>query len=303
MKAVPPQRHVAFSQTPKLRTIVLASRIAKDFDNEATGFPRTVMSGEETMGDQKSKAEQFRALHIPGKPFVLFNIWDAGSAKAVTAGGAKAVATGSWAVANANGFLDGEHISLGFVIDNLRRIVDGTCLPVSIDLESGYGDTPQLVGETIGKAIDAGAIGCNLEDSFPANSKLRETADQCGRIRFARQIADAANFHFFINVRTDVFLQASAECHNESMVVQAIERAHAYADAGADGLFAPGLANIGLIARLAKESALPLNIMVDDATPPICVLADHGVARVSHGPRPYVMTMKTLEEAARASGV
>jgi 2-methylisocitrate lyase-like PEP mutase family enzyme len=255
------------------------------------------------MGDQKNKAELFRALHIPGKPFVLFNIWDPGGAKAVTAGGAKAIATGSWSVANANGFSDGEHIPLGFAIDNLRRIVDVTCLPVSIDLESGYGDTPDLVGEAIGKAIDAGAIGCNLEDSFPANGKLRETADQCNRIRFARQIANAANFHFFINARTDVFFQASAECHDEAMVVQAIERAHAYADAGADGIFAPGLANIGLIARLTKESPLPLNIMVGDATPPICVLAEHGVARISHGPRPYIMAMKTLEEAARAASV
>lgn len=255
------------------------------------------------MADQKIKAERFRALHIPGKPFVLFNIWDPGSAKAVTAAGAKAIATGSWSVANANGFADGEHIPLGLAIDNLRRIVDATCLPVTIDLESGYGDTPQLVGNTIGRAIEAGAIGCNLEDSFPATGKLRETADQCDRIRFARQTADAANFHFFINARTDLFFQASPDLHDESMTVQAIERAHAYADAGADGLFAPGLVNVDLIALLAKGSPLPLNIMVDDATPPISVLADHGVGRVSHGPRPYVMAMKTLEEAARAASV
>ncbi len=261
------------------------------------------LQGEKKMADQKSKAEQFRALHIPGKPFVLFNVWDPGSAKAVTAAGAKAIATGSWSVANANGFADGENIPLGLAIDNLSRIVDATCLPVSIDLESGYGDAPQLVGETIGKAIDVGAIGCNLEDSFPANGKLRDAADQCDRIRCARQIANAAKFHFFINVRTDVFFQTPAEFDNESMMVQAIERAHAYADAGADGLFAPGLANIGLIARLVKESPLPLNIMVEDATPAISVLADHGVARVSHGPRPYVMAMKTLEEAARAASL
>jgi methylisocitrate lyase len=255
------------------------------------------------MADQKSKAEQFRDLHIPGKPFVLFNIWDPGSAKAVTAAGAKAIATGSWSVANANGFADGELIPLALVVDNLRRIVDATSLPVTIDLESGYGDTLQSVAETIGKAIDAGAVGCNLEDSFPKDGKLRETADQCERIRAAREIANAANFRFFINVRTDVFLQVSAGQHDEAMVVQAIERAHAYAEAGADGLFAPGLTNIGFIARLAKESPLPLNIMVDDATPPVSVLADHGVARVSHGPRPYVMAMKTLEEAARAASV
>jgi methylisocitrate lyase len=249
--------------------------------------------------DQAHKAEQFRALHIPGKPLVLFNIWDAGGTKAVAAGGAKAIATGSWSVANANGFADGERIPLGLVIDNLRRIVSATDLPVTIDLESGYGDAPEIVGKTIGLAIDAGAIGCNLEDSFPANGKLRETVDQAHRIRCARQIADAANISFFINARTDIFFQRPPEQHNETMVVEAMERAHAYADAGADGLFAPGLADITLIARLAAGSPVPLNIMVDDGTPPLHKLAEHGVARVSHGPRPYLMAMKGCARGKR----
>jgi 2-methylisocitrate lyase-like PEP mutase family enzyme len=252
------------------------------------------------MADQKRKAEQFRALHIPGKPLVLFNIWDAGSAKAVAAGDARAIATGSWSVANANGFADGERISLALAIDNLRRIVGATDLPVTIDLESGYGDAPEVVGETA-LAIDAGAVGCNLEDSFPANGKLRETVDQADRIRRARQTADGADIRFFINARTDVFFQRPPEQHDDAMVVEAIERAHAYAEAGADGLFAPGLADIALIARLAKASPLPLNIMVGGATPPVRALAEHGVARVSHGPGPYLTAMKALEEAARAA--
>ena len=254
------------------------------------------------MADQKRKADQFRALHIPGRPLVLFNIWDAGSVKAVAAGGAKAIATGSWSVANANGFADGERMPLALAIDNLRRIVGATDLPVTIDLESGYGDAPEVVGETIALAIDAGAVGCNLEDSFPATGKLRETVDQGDRIRRARQTADAANIRFFINARTDVFFQSPPEQHNDAMVVEALERACAYAEAGVDGLFAPGLPDIALIARLAKESALPLNIMVSDATPLVRVLAEHGVTRVSHGPRPYLMAMKALEEAARAAG-
>src|SRR4030095_14023935 len=112
------------------------------------------------MADQRDNAEQFRALHIRGRPLVLFNIWDAGSAKAVTRAGAEAIATGSWAVANANGFADGEHTPIALAIDNLRRIVGATDLPVTIDLESGYGDTAEAVGETIRLAIDAGAIGC-----------------------------------------------------------------------------------------------------------------------------------------------
>lgn len=253
------------------------------------------------MTDQTRKAEQFRALHVSGKPLVLFNVWDAGSAQAVATGGAKAIATGSWSVANANGFADGERIPLTLAIENLRRIVVAIELPVTIDLESGYGDAPEVVGETIGLAIDAGAIGCNLEDSFPANGRLRETVDQANRVRRARQTADAANTDIFINARTDVFFQRPPEQHDDAMVVEAIERAHAYAEAGADGLFAPGLADITLIARLAKESPLPLNIMVGDATPPVRALAEHGVARVSYGPHPYLMAMKALEEAARAA--
>jgi methylisocitrate lyase len=253
------------------------------------------------MSDQASKAEQFRTLHIPGKPLVLFNIWDAGSARAVAAAGAKAIATGSWSVANANGFADGERMPLTLAIDNLRRIVAATDLPVTVDLESGYGDAANLVGETVGLAIDAGAVGCNLEDSFPANGTLREMVAQGDRIRRARQIADAAHIRFFINARTDVFFQRPPEQHDEAMLVEAITRARAYATAGADGLFAPGLQDITLIARLAAASPLPLNIMVGDATPPLRALAGHGVARVSHGPRPYLLAMKALEDAARAA--
>ena len=251
------------------------------------------------MADQTSKAEQFRALHIPGKPLVLFNIWDAGGAKAVAKAGAKAIATGSWAVANANGFSDGERIPLALAIENLRRIVGTTELPVTIDLESGYGETAEAVGETVSLAIGAGAVGCNLEDSFPANGKLRKMVEQGVRIQRVRRMADAMSLRFFINARTDVFFQRPPEEHDDAMVVEAIERARAYAAAGADGLFAPGLADITLIARLAEGSPLPLNIMVGDSTPPLRALAAQGVARVSHGPRPYVVAMQALERAAR----
>jgi 2-methylisocitrate lyase-like PEP mutase family enzyme len=255
------------------------------------------------MANQAQKAEQFRALHIPGKPLILFNIWDAGSAKAVAMAGAKAIATSSWSVANASGFSDGEQTPLNFAIENLRRIVGATDLPVTIDLESGYGDASEVVAETIRLAIEAGAIGCNLEDSFPANGKLRKTIDQVDRIRRTRQTADAADISFFINARTDVFFQRPPAQHDDAMVAEAIERARAYAEAGADGIFAPGLVDINLIARLAEASRLPLNIMVTDGTSPLHVLAEHGVARVSYGPGPYLMTMKELEERARAASV
>ena len=258
---------------------------------------------EDKMNNQASRAEQFRKLHVPGKPLVLFNVWDAGSAKVIAKAGVKAVGTSSWSVAAANGFADGEQLPLDVAIDNLRRIVRAIDLPVTIDLESGYGDAPESVAKTVASAIDAGAIGCNLEDSYPANGQLRDIREHCERIRRARQAADASTVRFFINARTDVFFLPSAQPHTEEMVAQAIERARAYADAGADGLFAPGLVDSRLIAKLAAASPLPLNVMVGGKTPPLATLAENGVARVSHGPGPYFAAMNALEAAARAAGI
>ena len=253
------------------------------------------------MTHQNRKAERFRALHVPGNPFVLFNAWDAGSAKAIATSGVAAIGTSSWSVADSNGFADGERIPLALAIDNLRRIVGVTELPVTFDLESGYGEEPELVGESVRLAIEAGAVGCNLEDSFPADGKVRPAADQAARIRRARQMADTANAGFFINARTDVFFQRPAKQHDEAMVAEAIERAHAYAEAGANGLFAPGLVDISLIAKLVGALPLPVNIMVGDGTPPLSALAERGVARVSYGPGPYLTAMKALQEAAKAA--
>jgi 2-methylisocitrate lyase-like PEP mutase family enzyme len=255
------------------------------------------------MTDQKRQAEHFRALHIPGKPLLLFNIWDAGSAKAVAAAGARAIATSSWSVANANGFSDGEQIPLALAIENLRRIIGATDLPVTMDLESGYGDAPGVVAETIALAIEAGAVGCNLEDSFPTNGKLRETVNHCERVRSARRAAEAASIRFFINARTDVFFQRPPAEHDNAMLDDAVERARAYAQAGADGIFVPGLVDTKLISRFAQSSPLPVNIMVGDGTSPLQVLAELGVARVSYGPSPYLTAMKALEERARTAGV
>jgi 2-methylisocitrate lyase-like PEP mutase family enzyme len=249
-----------------------------------------------------NKAEQFRSLHVRGKPLVLFNIWDAGSAKAVAASGAPALATGSWSVASANGYADGEHVPLDFAIENLRRIVRATDLPVSVDLEAGYGNVPEEVARTVALASGAGAVGCNLEDSVPASGALRTPEDQAARISAARRAADTQGRGMFINARTDVFFQGSADRHDETMLSEAIERARRYADAGADGLFAPGLTNLPLIEALASASPLPLNIMMADGTASVRKLAEHGVARISYGPGPYLIAMAALQkEAARAA--
>ncbi len=250
---------------------------------------------------QRSLAARFHALHRPGQPLVLFNAWDAGSARAVAAAGAPAIATGSWSVAAANGFDDGERLPLAFALDNLRRIVAAVELPVTIDLESGYGEAPERVAATVAAALEAGAIGCNLEDSFPDTGKLRDAAAQAERLAHARRAADAAGVALYLNARTDVFFQKPAAEHDTTMVEEALERARAYADAGASGLFAPGVVDEALIGRLAQASPLPLNIMAMPSVPARARLAELGVARISHGPGPYRGAMRWLQEAARAA--
>ncbi len=252
------------------------------------------------MSDQANKAKAFQALHVPGKPLVLFNVWDAGSAKAVTEAGAKALATGSWSVAAANGFADGERIPPDLAMANFTRIVAATALPVSVDIESGYGKSPEEVARTVARTLEAGAIGCNIEDSFPADGTLRSLSEQVERIRHARKAAEAAKIPYFINARTDVFFQKSGGKPDAAMVEAALVRARAYAEAGASGFFVPGLKERELIAALAAACPLPVNVMVSTGTPALAVLAEIGVARISHGPGPYLAAMRALGDAARS---
>jgi 2-methylisocitrate lyase-like PEP mutase family enzyme len=241
----------------------------------------------------------FRNLHTASRPLVLFNAWDAGSARAIAKAGAPAIATGSWSVAASHGFPDGEQLPLELAIANLGRIVAATGLPVSVDLESGYGADAEAVGRTVALAITAGAVGANIEDSYPADGKLRPVVEQAERLVAARR---AAGPGFFINARTDVFFQVPADAHDETTVALALERAKAYAAAGADGLFVPGLVNDALIASLVRQSPLPVNVMIGGGSPSIARLAELGVARISHGPGPYLAMMGQLEAAARAAG-
>lgn len=260
-----------------------------------TGMPHAATA-------QPELARAFHALHVPGAPLVLFNAWDAGSARAVADAGAAAIATGSWSVAAANGFADGENLSLAFALDNLRRIVAAVpALPVTIDLESGYGDPPEAMAATIVAAIAAGAIGCNLEDSYPGDGSLRDSGDQAARLAAAREAADAVGVPLFLNARTDVFFQRPAAEHDMGMVEAALERARRYADAGASGLFVPGVVAETLIASIAEASPLPVNVMVMPGTPGRQRLAELGVARISHGPGPYRGAMAWLTAAAKAA--
>jgi methylisocitrate lyase len=248
---------------------------------------------------QQDKADLFNALHHAGKPLILFNAWDAGSAKAVAQAGASAIATGSWSVAAAHGYPDGEALPLDLALANLARIVAAVDLPVSVDLERGYGDDPAAVGQTVAQAIAAGAIGCNLEDST-AGDRLCDVREQAERLRVARRAAEGAGLRFFINARIDLFLRSPGPTHDRGLLEQALKRAAAYAEAGASGIFVPGLADSALIGEFCEACPKPVNIMAVPSVPTAEELSALGVARISHAAGPYRRAMKFLEDAARA---
>jgi 2-methylisocitrate lyase-like PEP mutase family enzyme len=244
-----------------------------------------------------AKSRQFAALHVPGDPVILYNAWDPGSAKAVAEAGAKAIATGSASVAAANGYGDGQQVPLQLVFDNAERIVKAVDLPVTVDFEGGYGVAPGEVMRNISLLASAGAIGCNFEDQVIGGEGLHPVAFQAERIHAARS---ATLSYFFINARTDIFLRAKAGEHDDAKVDAAIERARAYAEAGASGFFVPGLADLRLLKRVCEASPIPVNFMAFPGAPSAAEVAAAGVARISHGPFPYRLAMKALKEAAGA---
>lgn len=248
--------------------------------------------------EQVDKAHLFISLHRKGDPLVLFNIWDAGSAKAVAEAGAKAIATGSWSVAAANGYADGESIPLGFAIENIRRIAESVELPVTLDFEGGYSESPGGLRANVARVIDAGAVGINFEDQIVGGDGLYPVEQQADRIRAIREAADERGVPLFINARTDVFLKTLPEPETEKQLDEVIERASAYAGAGASGFFAPGLRNAEMIRKLCETSPLPVNIFVVPGVPSNEVMAALGVARISYGPGPYRRMIEWLKAAA-----
>ncbi len=253
------------------------------------------------MTDQQSRARAFRELHIPGDPVILYNVWDPGSARAVVEAGAKAIATGSASVAGARGYSDAESLPLEQALTNAERIVAAIDLPLTVDFEGGYAADPVLVAVHARAMIETGAVGINFEDQVIGGEGLHPVAFQAERIAMIRAEADKAGVDFFINARTDMWLRAGLETVPEKARLEsAIQRARAYADAGASGFFIPGLADEDDIAAVCTATDLPVNAMMFDAMPDSTRLAELGVARISYGPGPWRETMAQLTEAARA---
>jgi 2-methylisocitrate lyase-like PEP mutase family enzyme len=240
--------------------------------------------------------ETFAALHQPGNPVILYNIWDAGSALAVVAAGAKALATGSHPVADANGWPDGEQVPIDFVFANARRIVDAVEVPLTVDFESAYSTDPDEGGANVAQLKATGAVGCNFEDQVIGGEGVHPLDLQVKRIAAIRR---AVGSDFYINARTDLFLKT--QTYDDALIDQVVERGKAFADAGASGFFVPRLADPAQIERVVREVRLPLNVIAFPGAPDKKVWADAGVARISHGPFPHRALMAKLSEMAAAA--
>ncbi|GAB2820026.1 isocitrate lyase/PEP mutase family protein [Lentzea nigeriaca] len=226
------------------------------------------------MTSSTDRTQLFHALHQPG-PLALPNAWDVASALVVEAAGAKAVATTSAGVAWTLGAPDGNKVERDRVIDLVARIVKVVEIPVTADIESGFGRTAGEVAETVRAVSEAGASGVNIEDSI--NGALREIAEQVERLAAAREAAP----ELYINARIDTYLRGIGE--PETRLEHTLERAAKFLDAGASGIFVPGVTDLEIVTELAKGIAAPLNILVGPGAPAVDELAKAGVARMSLG--------------------
>jgi 2-methylisocitrate lyase-like PEP mutase family enzyme len=241
-----------------------------------------------------SKFDTFAALHVRGDPLILYNIWDVASALAVVAAGARALATGSHPVADANGWPDGEQVPIDFALANARRIVDAVEVPVTIDFESAYSSDPEEGAANVARLAATGAIGCNFEDQVIGGEGLHPLELQVRRIAAIRR---AAGDSFFINARTDLLLKNQAS--DDALIDKVVERGKGFADAGASGFFVPRLSDPSQIARVVSEVPLPLNVIAFPGAPDKRIWAEAGVARISHGPFPHRALMAKFTEMAR----
>lgn len=238
--------------------------------------------------------QSFAALHQPGDPVILYNIWDVGSALAVVEAGARALATGSHPVADANGWPDGQQVPMDFVFDNARRIVGAVDVPLTVDFESAYSTDPAEGGANVARLKETGAVGCNFEDQVIGGEGVQPLDKQARRIRAIRE---AVGSDFFINARTDLFLKT--QTYDDALVDQVIERGKAFADAGASGFFVPRLSDPRQAEKVVRDVPLPLNLIAFPGAPPKRQWADAGVARISHGPFPLKALMERFGEMAR----
>lgn len=238
---------------------------------------------------QTERAATFHALH--DDLVVLPNCWDAASAAVIEHAGAKALATSSAAVAWSLGTQDGNMLDRELMLDHLRRICAVATVPVSCDIEGGFGDSTADLAETTRLVIEAGAVGVNIEDALAG--ALRPVDEAADRVRVVREAADAAGVELFVNGRTDSYLLGSADFDDT------VARAAAYLEAGANGIFVPGVTDVDVVQRLTAAIDAPVNILTGPGAPAVADLKKAGARRVSAGSSLAGAIFGHIERAAR----
>lgn len=252
---------------------------------------------------QRAKAAAFRDWHRGPKILVLPNAWDCVSARLFEQAGFPALATTSGGIAAVLGYPDGQQVPASEMLAMVRRIAETVAVPVTADLEAGYGKTVAEVAECMRQAIGVGIVGANLEDSSGADHGLADLGYQTELIKAIRQVATAWEIPFVLNARVDVYLHGTGD--ESDRFAEVVRRAQAYCDAGADCVFLIGLKNRETIARLVSEIGCPMNIMVGPGTPTVEELEQLGVRRVTFGTglmRSTLPSIRQMAQELRASG-
>ena len=247
---------------------------------------------------QAEKAKLLLSLHHGPRILLLPNAWDVASARIFEDAGFPAIATTSSGIANSLGYPDGQVIRRDEMLEVVARIVRAVSVPVSADMEAGYGETPDDMAATARGVIEVGAVGLNLEDAVGEGSgKLFEIAAQKEKIRAMIDAAKKMGVDLVLNARTDIYLEEIGE--PSTRAERTIERLNAYREAGAASLFAPGVQDAATIARLVRGVRGPLNILGRAGTPSVPELEKLGVARVSVGGGPMRVTMTVVSRIAK----
>ncbi len=243
------------------------------------------------------RAERFRALHRARTPFVLPNAWDVPSARIFEEEGFPAVATSSAGIMVSRGYPDGERMPLSEFVEAVGRIASRLRIPVSADVVAGYGRTPAAVGRTVQRMARVGAIGVNLEDHDPASGKLFPLDGQLERLQAVRRVSQRSGVPLVLNARTDALNHAPGD--PEARFQEAVRRAEAFRDAGADCVYPMGLTDRAAIRDFVAAVRCPVNVMVRRGLPSLRELARLGVRRVSFGPSASYAAMGLLKRASR----
>jgi 2-methylisocitrate lyase-like PEP mutase family enzyme len=243
-----------------------------------------------------SKADTLRRLHVEGPMLVLPNAWDAGSARIFVEAGFPALATTSAGIAFSLGLPDGERISRDEMLAAVSRITRRISVPITADMEAGYGQTPDAVAETVRRVIDAGAVGMNLEDRME-EKHLIDFPLAVERVRAVRKAADATGVRLVLNARTDAF--EAPEIPRDKRLAEAVRRGNAFREAGADSVFVPFVGDRGTIEQLVQQIRAPLNILGTPNAPTLKEMAALGVRRVTFGSAPMRATLGLVRRMAR----